>query len=295
MKSISVKLGEVEIPKYIGEVKMKPFYLSSLEGVPNEFKEVVTQMIESLPVKVGKAYLTVDGRLVKKYTSHRKDGKHIDGNYIEENSNGSKPETFIKLGYKHHKDTVYDDAYFKDLCYYNRPTNGQPYNLGYNKGWELYRGTEKAEFTGVKKLQAYVRSERGTRRAWQSNYEGATISDGHRRSYETETGGLLMASTYQACRGWHGEFEGVAGEGGCCDKIEGLGTGFLLEANCVYYCNSQFIHESIPVDKDVERVIVRITLPENYPILPQLIPHLSDEEYEHYHKRFMDYVNDNGK
>ena len=42
---------------------------------------MVTKMIEFLPIKLGIAYLTVDGKLVKGGQTHRRGGKHLDGNY----------------------------------------------------------------------------------------------------------------------------------------------------------------------------------------------------------------------
>lgn len=73
-------------------------------------------------------------------------------------------------------------------------------------------------------------------------------------------------STYPACKGWNGIFNDNAGVGGDCTHIN-LNEGFMLKANTVYYGNSQFIHESIPVDKNVFRTMVRITLPNNYSII----------------------------
>ena len=82
----------------------------------------------------------------------------------------------------------------------------------------------------------------------------------HKLSYENEKGGMLIASNYSSSKGWIGSFKGKAGIGGDCRHIE-LDNGFTLDANKVYYGNSQFIHESLPLDKDVHRVMYRITLP----------------------------------
>jgi hypothetical protein len=41
----------------------------------------------------------------------------------------------------------------------------------------------------------------------------------------------------------------------------------MLEPNVVYYGNSQFLHESLPIDETVHRVVARITLPIDYPVV----------------------------
>jgi hypothetical protein len=79
-------------------------------------------------------------------------------------------------------------------------------------------------------------------------------------------GGMLIATNYSACKGWIGKYDGVPKEGGDCSHIK-LGEGFMLESNKVYYGSSQFIHESLPLDRDVFRIMYRITLPAEHPPL----------------------------
>lgn len=196
--SVSKELYEVQIPDFTGEVKMLPFNLEDLAEIPKQFKELVSKMIEALPVKKGIAYLTVDGKLVKKGNTHRRGGVHIDGNYLPSLSWGSS---------------------------------------GGGNGWKVGEG-------------------------------GRILSSKeHKLSYEIETGGMLIASNYPACKGWNGIFEGSPYVGGDCSRIEGLGEGFILKPNTVYYGNSQWLHESLPIDKTTHRVIARITLPMDYPVL----------------------------
>ncbi len=102
---------------------------------------------------------------------------------------------------------------------------------------------------------------------WKVGENGFSLtSEEHKLSYENKNGGMLMASNYSACMGWNGTYKGKAKEGGDCSHIE-LGKGFMLKPNKVYYGNSQFIHESLPLDTDVFRVLYRITLPIDYPEL----------------------------
>lgn len=195
--SISKQLHEVWIPDYTGEIKMLPFNLETLDEIPSGFNSMVSTMIETLPVKKGIAYLTVDGRIVERGKTHRRGGVHIDGNYIPE------------------------------ICDWGSGGGG----------WKVGEGGR------------------------------ILSSEHHKLSYENETGGMLIASTYPACKGWNGVFEGKAFVGGDCTRLKNLGEGFILQPNMVYYGNSQFLHESLPIDKTTHRVVARITLPIDYPVI----------------------------
>lgn len=92
-------------------------------------------------------------------------------------------------------------------------------------------------------------------------------SEEHALSYLSENGGMLITSNYPACKGFNGVFEGFPNEGGDCTHIQNLGDGFMLKPNTVYYGNSQWLHESLKINKTVHRTIVRITLPTNYPLI----------------------------
>jgi hypothetical protein len=97
---------------------------------------------------------------------------------------------------------------------------------------------------------------------WKVGENGPAItSQFHQRSYNAETGGIILASNYESCLGWQGEFDGLPDVGGDCSKIK-LNSPFILKRNTVYYGNNHFIHESLPVNDDVHRVFARITLPE---------------------------------
>lgn len=102
---------------------------------------------------------------------------------------------------------------------------------------------------------------------WKVGDNGTQLTEEeHILSYESKTGGMLICSDYPACRGWNGVFEGNPNTGGDCSHID-LDEGFLLKPNTVYYGNSQWIHESLPLQESVHRNLVRITLPLDYPIL----------------------------
>ena len=99
---------------------------------------------------------------------------------------------------------------------------------------------------------------------WKVGENGPAINtELHHRQYVSDKGGIILASNYEACLGWEGEYSGMPGVGGDCRKIE-LDKPFLLDSNRVYYANNHFIHESLPMSGDVHRVFARITLPEDH-------------------------------
>ncbi len=99
---------------------------------------------------------------------------------------------------------------------------------------------------------------------WKVGENGPPIdSETHHRQYNSEGGGLILASNHPSCLGWEGTFEGLPSVGGDCRHIK-LGKPFKLQANKVYHGSNHFIHESLPVDVHVHRVFARITMPENH-------------------------------
>jgi hypothetical protein len=90
-----------------------------------------------------------------------------------------------------------------------------------------------------------------------------TNTELHDRQYNNDKGGIIIASNFESCIGWLGEFEGTPNKGGDCSHIK-LNEGFKLKKNRVYYGNNHFIHESLAVSDDIHRVMARITMPENH-------------------------------
>jgi len=99
---------------------------------------------------------------------------------------------------------------------------------------------------------------------WKVGQDGPGINTAlHDRQYNNERGGIILASNYEACLGWVGEYEGLPNTGGDCSHIK-LDAPFMLKRNQVYYGNNHFIHESLEVRDDVHRVLARITMPEDH-------------------------------
>jgi hypothetical protein len=113
----------------------------------------------------------------------------------------------------------------------------------------------------------FVIGDKGGGNGWKVGENGRQLdSNEHKLSYDNLNGGMLLVSNYTACKGWNGIYDYKAGIGGDCRHVP-LGEGFALQENTIYYGTSQFIHESAPLDKTVHRVLVRVTLPLDYPTL----------------------------
>lgn len=99
---------------------------------------------------------------------------------------------------------------------------------------------------------------------WKVGENGPAINTSlHKRQYESELGGIILATNYASCVGWKGEYDGMPKVGGDCRHIK-LDQPELLREGVVYYGNNHFIHESLPVGRDIHRVFARITLPEDH-------------------------------
>lgn len=98
---------------------------------------------------------------------------------------------------------------------------------------------------------------------WLTGEDGRFLPrEKHINQYCSDKGGMLIISSYEACKGWNGEYDGEPNQGGDCSHLD-LSTmkSFIMEKNTLYWGNSTFIHESLPIDEDVKRQLVRITLP----------------------------------
>jgi hypothetical protein len=99
---------------------------------------------------------------------------------------------------------------------------------------------------------------------WKIGENGPAVNSPlHARQYLSPKGGIIMVSNHSSCLVWQGNYKGTPGVGGDCSGID-LNKPELIKANNVVYGNNHLIHESLPVDVNVHRVMARITMPENH-------------------------------
>lgn len=78
--------------------------------------------------------------------------------------------------------------------------------------------------------------------------------------------GLLLASNVTASRAFAGGFNGDIGEGGDCSHIDLSGLAEIpLEAGYCYAGNITMLHESLPIETEALRTLVRINVPGWHP------------------------------
>lgn len=81
-----------------------------------------------------------------------------------------------------------------------------------------------------------------------------------------EKEGILLASSISAAKAYSGEFIGQPGEGGDCSHVDLKGLNAVqMQAGRVYAGNVTMLHESLPLESDAMRTLVRINVPGWHP------------------------------
>lgn len=201
LQSKSKMIKEISLPEFRGDkIYMYSFDIENpiLPSGYERWYSTISEIISHSPKKTGKAYLTIDEKIVNKGETHRRGGPHTDGNYLFSWGNID-------------------------------PNPGQP--------------------------------QPGS--GWLTGEDGRFLPrEQHEQQYCSEKGGMLIVSSYESCKGWNGKYDGQPNQGGDCShlNLSEMET-FILKTNTLYWGNSTFIHESLPVKEDVKRQLVRITLP----------------------------------
>lgn len=91
---------------------------------------------------------------------------------------------------------------------------------------------------------------------------------GGNRLNNTNKGGFYLVSNHIGCRAWNQVVDGYPGSTGECEHLE----PYLKDANLevfqedtVYWLDRLCVHESIPMDKDCHRQLIRLSSPNDYP------------------------------
>lgn len=103
---------------------------------------------------------------------------------------------------------------------------------------------------------------------WLNGVPGRMLSpDQHRAQYQSNLGGMVIASNYYGCDAFLGEVKGIPGQGGDCEHLrDTLDTmeRISMEPNRAYLTNSMCVHQSLPLDATIKRQLIRLTLDHNF-------------------------------
>jgi len=80
--------------------------------------------------------------------------------------------------------------------------------------------------------------------------------------------GMYLASSEIGCRAWKQEFIGRAGHDGECDHLSNQckkENEIILDKNKVYWLDGLCVHESIPMEQNTQRTLIRFTMPNDNP------------------------------
>ena len=232
-KSEVIKTNEVSFAEFTGErVYMIPFFQK--QGLPKNlqrWQKTVDQMLEGISTEEA-IYLMIDQSFVSKGTSQRRPGLHIDGYW--------NPSSF---GHETHGKT-------------------SSLSLGGHGGHKSSGGSQKGTHgTGGHKAQKSGGSHGGHRA--QRGVHGSSMNQlpWDLASF-SEHEGLILASNITAARGFNGLFEGPIKNMGDCAHVDTRNLKeVILDAGSAYVGNVTFLHESLPVQEDCYRTLVRLNVP----------------------------------
>jgi hypothetical protein len=160
---------------------------------------------------------------------------------------------------------------------------GQPLPVGMSR-WQgtvdgMVRGVDTDEEMYLMVDQGMVEAGNTHRRPGphiDGNWEVTGYSTGHRvmawdtggGSWNTRNlsrGGIILASDCLGAKVYKGDVDGLVGEGGDCSHLDLSNTETcVLEPNKAYLGNVTMIHESVEARSNLNRTLVRVTLPSSY-------------------------------
>jgi hypothetical protein len=110
----------------------------------------------------------------------------------------------------------------------------------------------------------WIASNDGLIARYKTQFGGRHDTEGGHRVMGLSDESIILASDVSACNAYSGEFIGSPKDGGDCSHIDISSADVTrLEANKVYTGNVTMIHESLQVEKDVMRTLVRINVPKH--------------------------------
>lgn len=243
--------GQVSFPDFQGErVYMLPFYQK--EGLPENLKrwqDTVDQMLAGLSTDEV-IYLMIDQGFVKSGRSHRRPGLHIDGywNPARDHEGHGGKSSLVGVHGSHKSSSLVLGSHggHRSNTYLGSHGNGG-HGSKQNKGSHGSGGHESKAFKGT---------------------HGSGHGDGEDGKAPWETASfkapeaLILASNITAARGFNGSFDGPIKHMGDCSHVDTNGLEeVVMEAGRAYLGNITFLHESLPLQKDCFRTLVRLNVP----------------------------------
>lgn len=282
-------VGSITFPKFKPErIYMQKFFKKS--GLPKEYRhwqDTVDQMLEKVDTDQP-IYLMVDSAHVKANTRHRREGLHIDGYWIDRDfyqfhggsshggggsshSGSDRPDiyrdnsshsgtTTVYVDYKRDRRYSKNDPYVRNhhgvivgINEHNQHFKPRKNTHGMIIGWDDLRPKHE--------IPKYDSHGNLIRMDGDNDGQKVIISEDWANATLQIPEALVLASNYTSSRGFVGQWEGVIGDGGACEHIDVSGLKeVVLEKNNVYISNVGFLHESLPVQEDIERTLVRLNV-----------------------------------
>jgi hypothetical protein len=230
-QSIIEARSTVEFPEFLAErVYMREFYKGKLPEDLKRWEPTVDAMLDGVDTD-GPIYIMIDEKVVKAGEAQRRRGLHVDGYWNPVDSKYGGP-----------------GAGYGSLSAHGG--GHLPAPSGHGGGGGGHGGMDHVwidKFVPLKKKKSIKRPVKKA-----SSWETATFEAPE---------GIILASSVSAAMGYTGEFEGVIGDGGDCSHIDISGlSAFRMMSNQVYAGNVCCLHESIPVEQDCLRSLVRLNV-----------------------------------
>lgn len=305
--------GSVSFPSFMGErVYMEKFHKE--EGLPKHLRrwqDTVDQMLVNVDTD-NPIYIMIDQAKVAPKKTHRREGVHIDGYWIDREyyagylgdgagggrshrilnahgsvnipsghgsvSNGwgsvntpSGHGSLTSINRNRHVNT--EDPYIRNQHGTvikrnpNCPKIPRKNTHGMIIGWDDPR-PEIPEFDSHGNLRRWIKNPKPPKYDSHGNFLGFSsetqeiiITDDWSTAELQIPEAIILASNYSACKGYVGEWEGTIKDGGDCSEVDLSNLKeVLLEPNKVYIGNVGFLHETLPVEHEVERTLVRLNV-----------------------------------
>lgn len=227
-ESIIEARGSVTFPDFAGErVYMEPFFKK--EGLPTSLKhwqKTVDAMLDGIDTD-GPVYLMIDQSAVKAGNFQRRPGLHIDGYWNPGNAGHGGHRTMS--GHGTHRSIV--------TSHYPAPFRHGPTRAPAHRPLPTPRVPRRHESGAFGSLP----------------WEQASFSDPE---------AIILATNIQASRGFTGTYSGPIGDMGDCNHVD---TSEMkeIQINCgrVYAGNVTMLHETLQVQEDSLRTLVRLNVP----------------------------------